>query len=178
MGPGDRQAVLSFQQSKGLQVTGELVQQTLDALGVSTVAPTASEIELLLVPDRTRHVMEREVADFNELMKKQGVSHKIVEMTLDEKQPFVYLRVTVDWKNADTRRRAEDIVSMFIEALMETGIDPKDDYVPVTVVMERVGLKSPTGRENMRPLDMAMYKPQTDEIVWRPWDGTAAGAVA
>ena len=33
-GPQTRQAVLSFQQSKGLQATGQLDQQTLDALGV------------------------------------------------------------------------------------------------------------------------------------------------
>jgi hypothetical protein len=34
-GPQTRQAVLSFQQSKGLQATGQLDQQTLDALGVN-----------------------------------------------------------------------------------------------------------------------------------------------
>jgi len=33
-GPQTRQAVLSFQQSKGLQATGQLDQQTLDALGM------------------------------------------------------------------------------------------------------------------------------------------------
>ena len=33
-GPQTHKAVLSFQQSKGLQATGQLDQQTLDALGV------------------------------------------------------------------------------------------------------------------------------------------------
>ena len=34
-GPQTRQAVLSFQQAKGLQTTGQLDQQTLNALGMS-----------------------------------------------------------------------------------------------------------------------------------------------
>lgn len=34
-GPGTHQAVLNFQQSKGLQATGQLDQQTLEALGIN-----------------------------------------------------------------------------------------------------------------------------------------------
>lgn len=35
VGPETRQAVMSFQQSKGMQATGQLDQQTLSALGVN-----------------------------------------------------------------------------------------------------------------------------------------------
>jgi len=166
-GPQTRQAVLSFQQSKGLQATGELDQQTLDAIGV----PSMASMMKLPIPDRTRAIMERVLR----FLKRSGEAW---EFELDETHPTIlYMRIR--GKNITerfARKTAEGVATDIIKNLMHVDVDPEKNYVPITVAVEEIS-KSITGKDKIRPLGMALFMPEKDALVWRPWDGTLAGAV-